>query len=132
MKENLPLIIRVDIPQTKFDVDAVDAEIFCVNTTSVIFSISSNSESFTTVDEEIGTVAQHGSDPVRISLAPGEFRKIAEVHGWEWDGHVGISIVFQSNEKKNSIVKNYDFKQSKSDFDFPNSALTGRIIPPLK
>ncbi len=132
MKDKLPLVVRVTVPQTKFDPDAVDAEIYCVNTTAFIFSIATKSESFTTVGEEIGTTAEHGSNPKISSLAPGESIRIAKVKGWEWDGHVGITILFHSKQDEFKIVINYDFKGSKADFTFPNSEKKGRIIPPLK
>ncbi len=44
----LPLVVRVSIEQTSFDMDAVDAEIYCVNETSKDFIVSVASNSFTT------------------------------------------------------------------------------------
>lgn len=131
-KENLPLVVRVYLVHSKFDPDAVDAEIYCVNTTETTFSIATKSESFTTVDEETGTVAEHGSSPKIISIASGESVLIADVKGWEWDGHVGINISFLEEGNNSTVVKSYNFKGSKSDFTIPSSGKTGRIIPPIK
>jgi hypothetical protein len=129
LKENLPIIVRTDVEQTKFDMDAVDAEVYCVNITDQEFFISTSSESFTTIDEESGDTASHGSNSVSKKLSPGEFFKIAEVKGWEWDGHVGIEVSFKQNE--NVITKSYNLKESKSDFTISKNK-KGRIISPQR
>lgn len=131
-KADLPLVIRVNVIHTTFDIDAVDAEIYCVNTTSTDFSITTKSESFTTLDEETGLAAEHGSDPKAVSLAPGESVLIAEVKGWEWDGHVGINLSFQTKGNNVAVIKSYNFKESNADFTIASSGKTGRIIPPTK
>jgi hypothetical protein len=122
----------VQVPQTGFDIDAVDVELYCVNTTEETFLIHSESESFTTIDEETGITAEHGSDPKKIKLAPGECIKVAEVKGWEWDGHVGMKISFVPGKTKPAIHKSYNFKESKGDFTIPSSGKLGRIIPPSR
>lgn len=130
-KAEFPLVIRVSMIHTIFDMDAVDAEIYCVNTTEKDFSIATKSESFTTIDEETGTIAEHGSAAKIISLSPGESALIADVKGWEWDGHVGINISFLAKGEATARIKSYNFKESKADFIIPASGKTGRVIPPL-
>jgi hypothetical protein len=103
-----------------------------VNTTSSTFSIATQSESFTTIDENTGETAEHGSEPKNISLAPGTHVLIADVKGWEWDGHVGIEVLFREEGKGTPIIKSYNFKGSKADFTIPSTEKKGRIIPPLK
>lgn len=132
MNDKLPIIIRVSVIQPKFDPDATDAEIYCVNTTSKEFHISTNSESFTTIDEEIGTTINHGSQALTFKLAPNESVLVANVLGWEWDGHAGIEISFRQTGNDAVIVKSYNLKESKSDFTIPLSGKKGRVIPPLK
>jgi hypothetical protein len=83
----------MDLPGVT-DAGQIDTEVFVVNQTLITYQISSESTSFTTVDEEVGTVVQHGSAPKRIVLRPGEAALIATVRGWEWDGHVGMLIRF--------------------------------------
>ena len=129
-KENLPLVIRVNVIHTTFDIDAVDAEIYCVNTTAIDFSIATKSESFTTIDEETGTAAEHGSAPKKFLLATGESILIADVKGWEWDGHVGINISFLAKGNNAAVIKSYNFKESNADYTIASSGKTGRIIPP--
>lgn len=119
------------MPQAAFDIDAVDAEIYCVNATANTFFIATRSESFTTLDEETGLAAQHGSDPKMVLLAPGDSALIADVKGWEWDGHVGIHLSFLEKGKDTPVMKSYDFKKSISDLTIAPGK-TGRIIPPLK
>jgi hypothetical protein len=128
----LPLIVRVYLENTKFDPDAVDAEIYCVNTTSSTFSIATQSESFTTIDETTGEAAEHGSEPKNSSLTPGAHVLIADVKGWEWDGHVGIEVLFREEGEEAPIIKSYNFKGSNADFTIPSTEKKGRIIPPLK
>jgi hypothetical protein len=128
--EDLPLVIRVNVVHTTFDIDAVDAEIYCVNTTGTEFSIATKSESFTTIDEETGLAAEHGSASKIISLASGASALIAEVKGWEWDGHVGINLSFRAKGNDVVVSKSYNFKTSNADFTIASSGKTGRIIPP--
>jgi hypothetical protein len=131
VKQDFPIIVRVNVPQTGFNPDAVDAEIYCVNVTDGVFLISTQSESFTTIDEEAGTTAAHGSDSITKKLLPGESFLIADVKGWEWDGHVGIEVAFKQEGIEKVIVKNYNLKESKSDFTI-SSGKKGRVISPLK
>ncbi len=126
-----PLVVRVAIPQTVFNPDATDAEIFCVNVTQQTFSVSAKSESFTTVDEEEGTAVAHGSPPSAVLLAPGDTARVADVKGWEWDGHVGINLVFREESSGSTITKSYDLKSGKGNFTLP-SGETGRIIPAIR
>lgn len=132
MKEQIPILIRVSIPQKGFDIDAVDVEIYCYNSTDAQYFFSTKSESFTTIDEETGITAEHGSDSGIFILNPGEHIKIAEVLGWEWDGHVGIELAFRKTGDTKTILKSYNFKSSSGDFQIPGFELMGRIIKPIK
>lgn len=128
--ELLPLVIRVDVPQTKFDMDAVDAEFYCVNTTGETFSIYTKGESFLTLDEDSGITADNSSDESVFLLAPDTSKLIAEVQGWEWDGHVGIELSFRKEGSPKIIRKSYNFKSGSADFNIPDSGKAGTIIPP--
>jgi len=132
MKRELPLIVRVSIAQPTFDPSGVDTEVYCVNTTSQGFTISTKSESFTTIEEQNGETATHGSPPESHWLAEGESALIAIVKGWEWDGHVGIQVVFQPIGNKATFIKSYNLKESKTDYTIEPLGIKGRIISPLQ
>jgi hypothetical protein len=131
MTDELPILVRVTVPKTGFDPDAVDAEIYCVNTTAETFSISTAGESFTTLDEESGEGVKHGSQPLNFLLLPGELKLVADVKGWEWDGHVGIEITFQESGSSEITRKSYNLKQSKKDYLIESLNLKGRVIEPV-
>jgi len=132
--EKLPLIVRAAVPQTAFDPDAVDTEVFCVNVTPHAFTIFVLSESFITLDETTGDSAVTGPPPFTARLAPGELVRVSEVKGWEWDGAVGLRVTFvreKNSELQAPVAKAYDLKQSSADFTLP-SGKTGRVIVPFK
>jgi hypothetical protein len=129
MKNDLPLVVRVPVTHTQFDIDAVDAEVYCVNSTPFEFNVSTRSESFTTVDEESGDTASHGSDPVVRKLAPGVTAMIAAVRGWEWDGHVGIEVKFERDGLP-TVVKSYNLKSGSGDFTIEPGGRKGRVVSP--
>ena len=131
VRNDIPLIIKVPVPQTSFNPGAVDTEIYCVNTTKNEFHVSTKSESFTTIDEESGETAVHGSIPVQFDLAPGSAILIANVEGWEWDGHVGIEIYFREKDSKEIKTMRYNFKESNRDYKIESMNLNGRVINPL-
>lgn len=89
----LPHIVCVRIPGVT-DASLVDTEVFAVNETLVTYQLFTESTSFTTADEELGTVVEHGSAPRVAALYPGEAALIGTVRGWEWDGHVGVLVRF--------------------------------------
>jgi hypothetical protein len=126
----IPILVKVKVRQTVFDPDAIDTLIYCVNNTESNFVISSKSESFTTIDEETGETVKHGSQPAEIELQKGEAVKIADVEGWEWDGHVGIEIVFMNDE--NEIRKSYDFKRNGKEYVHGHPPFEGLVLDPLK
>ena len=117
---------------TKFDPGAVDAEVYCMNTTKSVFMIETSSESFTTVDPENGDTVEHGSSPVDVTLQPGEVVLVADVKGWEWDGHVGLEVIFSKPQNKFSVTHSYNLKESSKDFYIPSIDKNGRTIAPMK
>ncbi|TND08741.1 MAG: hypothetical protein FD123_1957 [Bacteroidetes bacterium] len=130
MPQTLPLIIRVAVPQTVFNPGAVDTEVYCENTTAYVFIVSVSSGSFTTVDENTGDAVRHGSQPVNAVLQPGEAVPVADVAGWEWDGHVGLEIGFRHEGTGTVIRKSYNLKSSSSDHTIRANGKTGRVILP--
>lgn len=129
-EEVLPIIVGISVPPTRYDPDAVDTEVYCVNTTSLAYAISVRSESFTTVDEEEGTVVEHGSAPGKHRIQPGEYVMVADVEGWEWDGHVGIEVSFQAEGSSVITVKTYNLKEGGKEFLIAQLKKRGRIIAP--
>lgn len=127
--KSFPILVRVSIMQTAFNPDAVDAKIYCVNNTGKKFTLSSRSESFMTIDEKEGETVSLGSPGKTITLEAGESVLIADVLGWEWDGHVGIELEFRENGAGEIIRKSYDFKRTVGDFYWEGK--TGRLINPL-
>jgi hypothetical protein len=124
----IPIIVRVDIPGVT-DAGEVDAEVYCVNDTGEPFSIRVRSNSFTTVDEDAGTVVRHGSDPVERSLAPGAAVRIAAVRGWEWDGHVGVEVEYRGERGGGWERRTYGLKRSGERFRIDAVAREGCIVP---
>lgn len=127
----IPLIIRVDIPFTTFNPDAPDTHIYCVNETQQSFHITTNSTSFTTIDEESGESVSHGSSPFEKIIHPGDVVQIANVLGWEWDGFVGIAVCFKNLSDNRQINCSYNLKSGVGDYFDVKSELAGRIVPPI-
>jgi hypothetical protein len=128
----LPIIVRVSIPQTRYNPDAVDADIYCVNTTSQSFSVAVTSQSFTTVDEENGLTVEHGSAPGQYVLSAGECVWVASVEGWEWDGHIGLEVTFKAGGSGAMIVRTYNLKEGGKEFLLAPLNIKGRVISPEK
>lgn len=132
MQNNSILIIKVNVEQTKFDPGAVDAQVYCVNISTHDLEIEMLNQSFTTIDDDSGLTAQHGTSNHKFILKPNEVKLIAQVCGWEWDGHVGVEIKF-NEVGSNLITKNsYDLKSSKQKYYIESLNLHGRIVEPLK
>lgn len=130
MKDTLPIIVRIPVPQEKFDPDAIDTEVYCVNITNDNYRIEILPESFTTIDEESGATAAHGSPETHFMLGPGESAQAAEVAGWEWDGHVGIAVCFTNISNGAVSKRSYNLKHSVRSFFLSQHGKEGRVIPP--
>lgn len=124
-----PLIVRVHVPGVA-DAGEVDTEVYCVNATSEDFAVDVHSNSFTTVDEEVGTVVEHGSAPVQTWLAPGAAVRVAQVRGWEWDGHVGITVDFTRRADGGRARKTYALKRGAEPYTVPGLGKEGCVVPP--
>lgn len=122
------LIVRVNVEQTKFDIDAVDARVYRINTSEKELVVDTSGESFMTIDEESGATADDNSSD-RFILKPGEVRLIAEIAGWEWDGHVGMKISYAPVAGGGSTSKSYDFKSGNGDYMIELLKLQGRVVP---
>lgn len=124
---DLPLVVKVGLPAPK-DAGEIDTEVYCVNTTPHRFVVSTRSNSFTTVDEDTGTAIEHGSKPTKIQLGPGEAALVADVAGWEWDGHVGLDVMYEGGG--NTVRGNYDLKTAAGSYTITSVNKTGDIVPP--
>lgn len=122
------LIVLVNIEQPRFDMDAVDARVYCINTSESEVIVTLSSESFITIDEESGDTADDSTTD-NFNLAPGEVRLIAEILGWEWDGHVGMKITCAPKSGGKSINKTYNFKSGSGDYKIESLKLEGRVVP---
>jgi len=122
------LVIRVNAEQKGFDIDAIDARIYCINTSDGELAIGISGESFMTVDEESGETADDAATE-RFFLKPGEVHLIAEIAGWEWDGHVGMKITYAPLSGGKSISRSYDFKSGNSNYKIESLNLQGRVVP---
>ncbi|CAN5369267.1 hypothetical protein BH09BAC5_BH09BAC5_21850 [soil metagenome] len=125
---NLPKLVRISILQTEFNPSAIDAEVYLVNDTELTFRIAVNSESFTTIDENSGETVEHGSLPAAFISLPGNVHLVANVEGWEWDGHVGVKLYFRENVSEEKSEKVYDLKSSSGDYFIEKMGISGRII----
>jgi hypothetical protein len=126
---NIPILVRVMLAGVT-DAGQVDTEVYCVNLTQKSFQISTRSNSFTTVDEEVGTVVEHGSPPSEVLLLPGEAKQVGDVAGWEWDGYVGLELIFRELESAARLRVSYSLKTSAGDFTIESLGKSGQIVPP--
>lgn len=126
---DIPILVRVSLDGVS-DAGAIDTEVYCVNLTQQPFQISTRSTSFTTVDEEAGTVVEHGSGPAHVILLPGEATMVGSVAGWEWDGHVGIELRLREAGSATGVRVSYDLKRGEGDYLIEALGRRGRIVPP--
>lgn len=126
---DIPILVRVSLAGVA-DAGQIDTEIYCVNLTQKTFQILTRSDSFTTVDEEVGTVVEHGSLPSEILLLPGEAKQVGDVAGWEWDGYVGLELIIREMESGARLRVSYSLKRSVGDFTIEALGKSGQIVPP--
>lgn len=124
-------IVRVNIEQTTFNPDAIDAQIYCINTSETQLQVDISGESFITIDEDSGETADDKFSD-RFKLAPGEVRLISEIAGWEWDGHVGMAIECSSPIDSQRFRTTYNFKSGSENYYVASLGLEGRVIPAIK
>lgn len=122
------LVVRVNVEQAEFNIDAVDARVYCINTSESDLLVTLASESFITIDEESGDTADDTTSD-KFKLAPGEVRLISEILGWEWDGHVGMKITYAPAAGGKPISKTYNFKSGSGDYRIESLKLEGRVVP---
>ena len=126
---DIPLLVRVSFGGVS-EAGEIDTEVYCVNLSSKPFQISVRSASFTTVDEEVGTVVEHGSAPAQMILLPGEAKMVSEVAGWEWDGYVGIELKLRESDASFGLRLSYDLKRSAGEFAIESLGKKGYIVHP--
>jgi hypothetical protein len=126
---DFPILIRVTLPGV-YDAGQIDTELYCVNLTLKQFQVSTRSNSFTTVDEDVGTVIEHGSEPTEVILLPGEAKKVGDVAGWEWDGYVGIELRFKEDGSGEGMRVSYDLKRAAEGYRIEALGKSGRVVPP--
>lgn len=129
----LPIIVKVPLPEEtpSFDLDRIDTEIWCVNTTAQTFTVLTRGDSFTTVDEETGVAAKHGSRPTRVTLPPGGCALVADVAAWEWDGAVGIVVAYLRPGDREPACRRYDMRDmSGEEYRLAGSGKTGLVVKP--
>lgn len=130
-RHRIPLIVvKVPVEHKSFDPDAVDMRVYCINSGETLLHVNLKGESFITIDEVEGTAAGDSS-VTEFTLEPGAVQLIAEIEGWEWDGHVGMEIGFRSVGTEKNTVGSYDFKTSAGDYFIEALKLQGRIVKPL-
>lgn len=121
------MIVRVPREGVR-DAGEIDTDIYCANLTATPFLVEVRSASFTTVDEATGAALTHGADPVAILLAPGAAAKIGDVAGWEWDGFVGLDLIFQADGAASRVRGRYRVGESAAPFNA--IGIEGRVIAP--
>ncbi|WP_106640375.1 hypothetical protein [Allosphingosinicella vermicomposti] len=124
---DLPAIVRVS-REGVTDATEIDTDIYCANLTPTLFHVEVRSASFTTVDEETGAALAHGADAMAILLAPGATARIGDVAGWEWDGFVGLDIIFQADGATSRT--RCRFRLGESVAAFKALGIEGRLIAP--
>lgn len=125
----LPLIVRVTLCGVT-DPGEVDTHVYCVNATPDPFEVAVRSASFTTVDEQLGTVICHGSEPRRVLLASSEVARVGEVRGWEWDGYVGLEVEYTACATGRRERRTYSLKRSTAGYRVPGIETQGSLISP--
>lgn len=131
MNEIPVTIVRVAVEQKTFDPGSVDTDIYCINSGKSDLVIAFKSESFTTIDEADGETVNHGDADHSFTLAPGAVKRIAQVEGWEWDGHVGMEISWRIADSDTIQTSSYDFKRGSGDYYIESLRVHGRMIPAL-
>jgi hypothetical protein len=126
---DIPILVKVSLEGIS-DAGQVDTEVYCVNLTQQPFQISARSTSFTTVDEEAGTVIEHGSGPAWVILLPGEAKMVGDVAGWEWDGYVGMELRLREVGSTTGLRASFDLKRGAGDFTMKALGKRGQVIPP--
>ncbi len=108
-----PLLVMVDVEDhSVFDADAPTHDIYCYNNTEIEMEISAEAAYFTTVDEDSGEGITHGPEAASWDLDPGEYAKVGDIKGWEWDSALSMSLVYQINGRSFEI--GYDLKRGGS------------------
>lgn len=123
------ILIRVPVEQKKFDPDAIDTQVYCINTSDHELHIKLNEESFLTLDEENGDAVSFSGAKKEFILAPEQAHLISEICGWEWDGHVGVELSVRSADNPEAKTYSYDFKSGSGDYYFEEQKVNARIIP---
>jgi hypothetical protein len=130
MYDDLPIVLTLHAPGT--DAGAVDTEVYCINVTREAVRIAVSSTGFSAIDDE-GTLLHHGSAPVELTLAPGEAARIGDVVAWEWDGCVGLFIIFTDVESRRVRRATYNLRHGIDNREPPPHAFDakgGYITPP--
>jgi hypothetical protein len=130
--DDLPVVLTLHTPGT--NAGAVDTEVYCINVTREAVRIAVSSTGFSTIDDE-GTLLHHGSPPLDLRLAPGEAARIADVVAWEWDGHVGLFIVFTDVETGRVRRAAYNLRHGIDHRNAQPHAFPGKggyITPPVQ
>ena len=131
MSDDLPIVLTLHTPGT--NAGAVDTEVYCINVTCQAVRIAVSSTGFSTIDDD-GTLLHHGSSAVELTLSPGEAARIADVVAWEWDGHVGLFIVFTDVENGRERRATYNLRHGIDHRNAQPHAFTvkaGYITPPV-
>ncbi|MDQ6944127.1 MAG: hypothetical protein M3169_16635 [Candidatus Eremiobacteraeota bacterium] len=94
--------------------------------------IAVSSTGFSTIDDE-GTLLHHGSPPLDLTLAPGEAARIGDVVAWEWDGHVGLFVIFTDVESGRVRRATYNLRHGIGPREPPPHTFVGKggyVTPP--
>ncbi|GAB4205320.1 MAG: hypothetical protein OHK0022_31300 [Roseiflexaceae bacterium] len=126
---DLPLLVRVGLGGVTNPTE-IDTEIYCVNHTGQPLLVAARSTSFTTVDEESGSAAHHGSRPTQILIGPGEAKMVGDVVGWEWDGAVGMELRFRPVGVATGLRVGYNLRRPGEPLMIEALGERGHLIPP--
>ena len=73
-------------------------------------SLTAETDFFVTVDEETGEGISHGSGRKRVELSAGEYAKVGDIAGWEWDSSLHFDITVEVEGR--SLRLGYNLKSS--------------------
>ena len=88
----------------------VTEDLYCYNTTRSLMSLTTEADFFVTVDEETGAGISHGSRPEHVNLAPGEYAKVGDIKGWEWDSGMSFNVTVEIDDR--SFHLEYNLKST--------------------
>jgi len=100
MRPNMPDVPRLVVT------DGVTEELVAVNGTGQAWLVTLSAEFWQTVDKTTGQALRHGPRPRPVTLLPGQHAPVGDIHGWEWDSQLEMTLVCRDAAGR-EVSRNY-------------------------